>query len=142
MISYRSEKCFNALKIRVALCLSITRGIARGLLKRKAEKAAAAQNASWFHFAGQADKKIDSVVFNDVYDLIQKWFSSMIYTSVEDEFMDIIDEAMTRFIEKGREFRGNSVGEFYNYMRTVIRNIIADQARIAPGSVTVKSVMK
>ncbi len=79
----------------------------------------------------RADKKIDSVVFNDVYDLIQKWFSSMIYTSVEDEFMDIIDEAMTRFIEKGREFRGNSVGEFYNYMRTVIRNIIADQARIA-----------
>ena len=76
-------------------------------------------------------KAIDQEVFLDVYDTIQRWFSSMVYTGVEEEYLDIIDEAVTRFIEKGREFRGDSVGEFYNYMRTIIRNLITDDARRA-----------
>ncbi len=79
----------------------------------------------------RAGSKVDSRVFLCVYEHIQKWFLSMVYTGVEEEYLDIIDEAITRFIEKGRDFRGNSVGEFYNYMRTIIRNLIADQARIA-----------
>ncbi len=76
-------------------------------------------------------KQIDQEVFLDVYNLVQGWFGTMVRTGVEEEYLDIIHEAFTRFIEKSAEFRGNSVGEFYNYMRTVIRNLITDGARRA-----------
>ncbi len=69
----------------------------------------------------KSGKQIDSDIFEHTYDTVQKWFRKLIYTRDPDDYLDIIDEALAKFLERKDSFRGNTAGEFYFYMK---RNIL------------------
>lgn len=71
----------------------------------------------------KSGQDIDEQIFIKVYHVIQKWFRKYLCTSDEDEYLEMIDEAITRLLERRKDFRGNSPGELYSYIRSILRTI-------------------
>lgn len=67
---------------------------------------------------------MDETTFQGVYDTVQRWFHSFLNVRDQEEYLDIIDEAFTKFFEHRESFRGASSGEFYAYMKMILRSII------------------
>ncbi len=80
--------------------------------------------------------KLDEKLFIKVYEQIQKWFNRYAISYNEDAYLDLIDEAITRFFERIKDFRGSTDGEFYCYMRSIIKTIL-DSAKSKLGRVVV-----
>ena len=68
--------------------------------------------------------EIDESLFTEVYNQIYRWFANYIYSKSNEYYNEIINEAITRFLEKMGEFKGNTTGEFYLYIKSIIRTLL------------------
>ncbi len=71
----------------------------------------------------KSNHDVDEELFVKIYTIVQKQFRSSLYARSEEEYLDFIDEAFTRFFERKKDFRGTTAGEFYNYFYTILRTI-------------------
>ncbi len=76
---------------------------------------------------------IEESVFVHMYEQVQRWFNKFAFCRRGDDYLDLIDEAFTLFFARKEHFRGTSAGEFYNYMKTTVRNIIINSGRRGGG---------
>ncbi len=68
--------------------------------------------------------RISEAVFVEVYNQIYRWFNRYVYARCNEDYSEIINEAITRFLEKKENFRGNTMGEFYLYFKSIIKSVL------------------
>lgn len=77
----------------------------------------------------KSNHDINEQLFIKVYAIVQKWSRSFLCERSEEEYLDVIDEAFTRFFERKKDFRGTTQGEFHNYFCTILRTIVDGEKR-------------